>query len=331
MVLLRTERCSWPAELRSATCKVALFTFAWIANVGSAKLEPGGCFYDDGGYAYTHDMCCNSQTWGLDGMPKCWDGELYTFRKCCGLHPGDGQEVRLPVMYASAHYLSPTSPTGRELWIYQDLSEAKWQQFIPGLLFKQGYVMFRWMETLPENFFRGKSLLELGCGVGLMSLFAASQGAQVTATDGSPRALRIARKNAEANLPESMFWSRLTFRQLQWEKAQSVEALKGLGVFGPYQLILCSALMYVPADKFRLLLRLLSLVTDSNSEILWGGGIVNHDEEKELLWKSLMQCFEVVEEIDTYKAGHTQIEGDLNIKRLRRRWKPDGESIVECP
>lgn len=46
---------------------------------------------------------------------------------------------------------------------------------------------------------RGKRLLELGCGVGLPGLVAATLGAIVTQTDHEPIALTVARENARRN------------------------------------------------------------------------------------------------------------------------------------
>lgn len=45
----------------------------------------------------------------------------------------------------------------------------------------------------------GKSLLELGCGSGIISLYAASKGARVTATDINKTALEFLQKSADGN------------------------------------------------------------------------------------------------------------------------------------
>jgi predicted nicotinamide N-methyase len=46
----------------------------------------------------------------------------------------------------------------------------------------------------------GRRVLEIGCGVGLTGIVAASLGAQVTAVDHDPAALDLARRNAAANI-----------------------------------------------------------------------------------------------------------------------------------
>lgn len=46
---------------------------------------------------------------------------------------------------------------------------------------------------------KDKSLLELGCGSGIIALYAAKKGAIVTATDINPRALQYLEQNAEQN------------------------------------------------------------------------------------------------------------------------------------
>ena len=52
-------------------------------------------------------------------------------------------------------------------------------------------------EALPDV--SRMSVVELGCGLGLPALVAAARGAQVTATDWSPDAIRLLRENAARN------------------------------------------------------------------------------------------------------------------------------------
>lgn len=52
-------------------------------------------------------------------------------------------------------------------------------------------------ELLDLSRLRGRSLLELGCGIGLDTVEFARHGAEVTAVDASPMALDLARKNLE--------------------------------------------------------------------------------------------------------------------------------------
>jgi len=52
-------------------------------------------------------------------------------------------------------------------------------------------------EALPDV--AGLRVVELGCGLGLTSLVAAAKGADVTATDWAPDAIRLLRTNAQRN------------------------------------------------------------------------------------------------------------------------------------
>jgi len=45
----------------------------------------------------------------------------------------------------------------------------------------------------------GKTILDMGCGCGIVSIFAASKGAECTAVDINPMAVKSASENAEAN------------------------------------------------------------------------------------------------------------------------------------
>src|SRR5690349_14157102 len=55
------------------------------------------------------------------------------------------------------------------------------------------------LQFLKKQDLKNKSLLELGCGTGLISIQAAKAGAQVTASDLNPKAIENCRVNANAN------------------------------------------------------------------------------------------------------------------------------------
>ena len=67
--------------------------------------------------------------------------------------------------------------------------------FHPGFFFSSKYLL-RFLARQPLN---GRSFLELGAGSGLISLFAAAQGAVVTATDISPAAIACLERNRALN------------------------------------------------------------------------------------------------------------------------------------
>lgn len=67
--------------------------------------------------------------------------------------------------------------------------------FHPGF-FLSTKVLLEHLETIPLN---GKSVLELGAGSGLLSIYAAKQGAKVVATDISKTAVQALRENAGKN------------------------------------------------------------------------------------------------------------------------------------
>lgn len=67
--------------------------------------------------------------------------------------------------------------------------------FHPGFFFSSKFLL-RWLARQPLE---GRSLLELGAGSGLISLFAARRGAVVTATDISPLAIQCLQRNRALN------------------------------------------------------------------------------------------------------------------------------------
>lgn len=77
-----------------------------------------------------------------------------------------------------------------------------------------------------------KSVVELGCGVGLPSVVALGRGAGVTATDHYPEALDFARHNARANTGRE-----LTTAHLDWHRPEG----KGAGRF---DLVLAADVLY---------------------------------------------------------------------------------------
>jgi release factor glutamine methyltransferase len=73
-------------------------------------------------------------------------------------------------------------------------------QVFPGVFhpryFGSSSILTRFIDSLP---LRGKSFLEVGCGSGVVSLCAARRGAQVTAVDINPEAVRCTSANAARN------------------------------------------------------------------------------------------------------------------------------------
>ena len=67
--------------------------------------------------------------------------------------------------------------------------------FHPGFFFSTK-LLLKYVKQLS---LRGKRLLEPGCGSGLISIYAAREGANVTATDINPVAIEFLRKNSRVN------------------------------------------------------------------------------------------------------------------------------------
>lgn len=82
------------------------------------------------------------------------------------------------------------------LYRYQGVSlQVPPQVFHPGFFFSTKLLL----HCLSAFDVQGKSVLELGCGSGLISIAAAKRGAVVTATDINPIAIEALRMNAPAN------------------------------------------------------------------------------------------------------------------------------------
>jgi release factor glutamine methyltransferase len=88
-------------------------------------------------------------------------------------------------------YLSKT-----RIYRYKDLRlQIHPQVFHPGFFFST-QLLLQYIGKLP---LQNKQFLELGCGSGLIALAAATKGANVTATDINPIAVKFLKKNCEQN------------------------------------------------------------------------------------------------------------------------------------
>jgi predicted nicotinamide N-methyase len=81
---------------------------------------------------------------------------------------------------------------------------------------------------------KGKTVLELGCGLAIPSLVAAKLGAKVTATDFHPDVPKFLSRNLELNglSPDSV-----TYRSLDWHQAQGA-------VLGTFEFVVGSDVLY---------------------------------------------------------------------------------------
>jgi len=79
-----------------------------------------------------------------------------------------------------------------------DAGAIEWAPITPywSVLWRSGAALAREVDVAD---LRGRRVLELGCGLALPSIAAARAGAVVLATDGSPDALPLVARNAEAN------------------------------------------------------------------------------------------------------------------------------------
>jgi predicted nicotinamide N-methyase len=110
-------------------------------------------------------------------------------------------------------------------------------------------------DALAPRALRGVRALELGCGLGLVSLAAARSGARVTASDWSAAATAMAALNADRNGIE------LETLVCAWERPDAIVER------APWPLVLASDVLYerVKAD---LLTDLLPRLVDARGEIL---------------------------------------------------------------
>jgi predicted nicotinamide N-methyase len=103
-------------------------------------------------------------------------------------------------------------------------------------------------EVVAAQEWHGRRVVELGCGLALPSLVAAAAGAEVTATDWAPDAVRFAAENARRNRLA------LTLLRVDWSAAEE------LVLRAPFDVALASDVLYEGRNG-ELLLSLLPRLT----------------------------------------------------------------------
>jgi len=137
--------------------------------------------------------------------------------------------------------VSGNDSTGRKIW---DAGHS-----LSRLLTKNSYSL------------RGKQILELGSGTGIVGLTAAAEGATVCLTDGARSLLPM----LEANVEENDLQHRATVRCLQWGNEEEITAVASEGQF---DMIIGSDLLYSPESFPELIDTLAALCTVGRTEVL---------------------------------------------------------------
>jgi predicted nicotinamide N-methyase len=111
--------------------------------------------------------------------------------------------------------------------------------------------------------FRDKVVLEIGCGLGLLSLVCASLGASAIATDSSRDSLRLAKKSADANA--DAVGGRVEFAQMLWGDTNNWSRI--FGSRKPPDVLLACDVLYEP-DCFPALMNTFQTAWKANPEAL---------------------------------------------------------------
>ena len=118
-----------------------------------------------------------------------------------------------------------------------------------GVIWPSARALAGHIAALPENRLRGKQVLELGCGLAIPSLVAASRGAYAVATDFHPEVPRFLARNVQLNAVQG-----LTYIESDWMRTPSSlgsESLESdslesdpLARDAPYDWIIASDILY---------------------------------------------------------------------------------------
>jgi len=121
-----------------------------------------------------------------------------------------------------------------------DDHEVAWAPLAPywSVLWRSGVALAREVAGLQ---LRGRTIVELGCGLGTPSLAAARRGAVVLATDRDPAALELLERNAKLNGVQ------VETARLEWSDAEVLIAR------APFDLVLAADVLYERPSVARLL------------------------------------------------------------------------------
>lgn len=144
-----------------------------------------------------HLHCCAPGILRSQMATGCFDGLRYTESFCCPLSLENGNDQLIPHSTAQWPYLV-VRLRGFVATLYQSTG-VFWPKMIPTTLWIGGMLLARWIDSCVGDGWRGADVLEVAAGLGLPSLVAALHGANVTVTDVSPRAVRLARLSFERN------------------------------------------------------------------------------------------------------------------------------------
>ena len=130
-------------------------------------------------------------------------------------------------------------PSGRDIVIRQHQRREEERIGTGGVLWEAAIVLADFVGRNTHKFdWKGKRVLELGAGTGLVAISLGIEGAEVCATDGNPRVLDGAKANIEAAKP---FQGRVTVEQFDWNSAHDLAKIQEAG---PWDAIVGSDLVY---------------------------------------------------------------------------------------
>jgi predicted nicotinamide N-methyase len=166
---------------------------------------------------------------------------------------------------------------------------------------------------LEHDDLRGKRVLDLGCGLGLIGIAAAKVGASVVMVDYENDALRFARLNAETNLSPEVVSSSIVFKGMDWRIPEEM---------GRFDLILAGDVVY----ERRNFLPLLNLLY----ETLNGDGLAVFAEPDRVIGKEFFSLavdkgFKVATSTQLLEGpcgrASTIIRGELSLPKTPRSRK----------
>jgi len=227
----------------------------------------------------------------------------------CTLPTSASETVNYPVAHYYRDPRNPFEQDFREILLPSKTLRVKqkWRESagVGSAVWDCGFVLAHYLDRYVRSRFNKKRVVELGAGVGLVSMVAGLHGALVTATDSDATVLDLARENFAQNLE---FPEHIRTQRFLWG-----DNVTEAGLVPAFDFLLAADVCY-RKDSFPPLVKSLEDLTDGSSEVIMCFRI--RYPEQMVIFDMLRVSFEIVRTVPASKFHSDFRHQDLGMHLL---------------